>query len=285
MSTVLVTGAAGYLGTNIVNRLRNNYHVYSFIRPSNQPNINGNFALDLTQEIPPEIELPSPIVIHAAAQKPSHSKDKEMIRSNILGTLNMLEWAIKNNARKFIYISTGSVYGYKQNYYHKEDDELNPIGVYGQSKYLGEELVELFHKTYELSVIIIRLFYPYGANQSTGIFSILKEKLLNNQTITVNNNGQQRINPIHIDDCVKAVELLLTSPDGYQVYNLCGNEAISVFELIRLLEKRFNKTAQIENTSDNKTLDLLGSNTKIKKILNWEQLISINTIGFPDFEG
>jgi dTDP-glucose 4,6-dehydratase len=274
MDNVLITGATGYLGRHFVTRLRKNYQVYSLSKSLTEPDTKLNFKLDLRQPIPAEIEIKSPIVIHTAAVKPSLSTTEDMIHSNILGTFNTLEWAIKNKASKFIYFSTGSVYGYKQNYHHQEGDALNPIGAYGHSKYLGENLVETYHKIYNLPVIIIRLFYPYGANQDTGIFSIIKNKILNNQTIKLDGNGCQKINPIHIDDCVDAVALLLKKTFNFQIYNLCGSDEVSFIELVRLYEHHLQQSALIQMT-DNKAFDLLGSNIKIKQTLNWEQKRSI----------
>jgi nucleoside-diphosphate-sugar epimerase len=266
----VITGAAGFVGSNLSKRLVNRGEVLAIARgplPLTHSQL-GVLPADITSTIPDVNRFRGATVIHSAAVM--NSPDRRMLwTTNVVGTLNMLEWAIRHEARHFVFFSSGGVYGYAKDRPWLESDPVNPIGFYGHTKLIAENLTRAYCDMAKLAVSVIRLFFPYGEGQKRGIFRLVSDSIQNGSALTVNQGGAPRINPVHIDDVVSATEKILDTPGGYHVFNLCGDEAVSFLDLVNRFESKHGKKAVLKLSGIDHE-DLLGSNRLLKDQTGWQ---------------
>jgi UDP-glucose 4-epimerase len=227
------------------------------------------FMADLAKGLPPELECPGVTVVHAAGTTESTTRD-ELWADNVEGTRHMLDWAVRQRARHFIYISTGKVYGYSygRRDAHVETDPVRPLGFYAHSKRIGEQLVEAYHATEGLPATIVRLFFSYGPGQQHGLLHRIENSVRRGLPLAINNNGAPRMNPIHIDDVATAIAALVEPRDGVQIYNVCGDDVLSFLGLVQTAESRLGLQANRQQTGLD-CGDLLGSNARLKRNFDW----------------
>ena len=160
--------------------------------------------------------------------------------------------------------STGSVYGYQNNYHVKESDNLAPFGHYGYSKYLAEELCKAYATMFEMSMVMFRLYFPFGPGQTAGMFRLIENAIRSRSRLQINDKGAPKITPVHVGDVVQAVihSFGKDFPEG--IYNLCGNEDVSFLGLVRKMESRLGVDANLEMTKET-TGDMLADNAKLRQ--------------------
>ncbi len=248
----LVTGAAGLVGRAVIEELSASGEV-----------------LSLGRSTPQELDCPGVTVIHAAGTVFSGSRD-ELWAANVEGTRQMLEWAVRQRARHFIYVSTGKVYGYSygRRKAHVETDPIRPLGFDAHSQRIGEQLVEAYHAAEGLSATIVRLFFPYGPGQQHGILHRVESSIQRGLPLAINNNGAPRMNPVHVDDVATAIAALVEPREGVQIYNVCGDEVVSFQSLVQAAETRLGLRANRQETGLD-CGDLLGSNARLKRNFDW----------------
>jgi dTDP-glucose 4,6-dehydratase len=201
METIIVTGGLGFIGSNLINILKNKYFIINIDKVSYASNFNNIdpsiknykfYKIDINNKIFIKNILkkynPSIIFNLAAETHVDRSIDapKQFIESNILGVFNLLE-SIKNYKKKIklIHISTDEVYGdIKKNYKSKEEDAYNPSSPYSASKASGDLLIKSYIRTYKIPAIITNCCNNFGPNQypekliPTIIYNILNKKLI-----------------------------------------------------------------------------------------------------------
>lgn len=262
---VLVTGAAGFIGSHLVEELsRQNHHVLAldcflpdlypideklqnWKRLENLPNVDlleanlvdvtndGNFD-GITH------------IVHAAAMPglmKSWSHFPSYSSNNINATQKLLELSSKiPSLEKFVYISTSSVYGNITN--GTENHPLNPISPYGISKLAGENLVRAYSETFGIPHTILRYFSVYGPRQRPDMaYRIFAESIISRKQITIFGDGSRSRANTYISDCVQGTIGALFSPINGKVYNICGGESIEVIAALRLLELSLNTSADL----------------------------------------
>ncbi len=255
-SRFVVTGGTGFVGSHLIQRLLDQGDLLAISRGLmgvEHPRLT-DLRADLSSVIPDSRTFRGATVIHCAAVM--NSADRSALwTANVVGTCNMLEWAIRHEARHFVLFSSGGVYGYAKDFY-------------GHTKLIAENLARAFHDTAKLPVTVIRLFFPYGEGQKRGIFRLISDAVLKGTALTANRGGAPRINPIHIGDVVSAAEILVALPAGYRIFNLCGDEAVSFLDLVHRYEAKYDKKAVLKS-SDLDHDDLLGSNRLLKERTSW----------------
>lgn len=220
-------------------------------------------------------------IIHCAALMKSET-DEEMFRVNVTGTVNMLHWAKRNRARSFVFLSSGSVYGYSEKNVSTESAPINPIGIYGHTKFIGERLCEAFCALYKFPAIVLRLFFPYGSGQKRGIIPYILSSIANGSTIHIKNGGEPLINPIHINDVVDAIWKLIRDLDESasiprcDCFNLSGDETVSFLQIVRTLEDAMSISAKLEPCRSEER-NLLADNSRLKAKIEWSPTNSIET--------
>ncbi|MFU0823722.1 NAD-dependent epimerase/dehydratase family protein [Clostridium sp.] len=267
---LLITGGTGFIGSNLIELLGSTYECINIGRNKNEKceNIKWNLKDPLYNFNIPQVDA----IIHCASIVGNKNIPKsEYIDVNLKSTLELLELSVKNNIKRFIYISSGGVYGYSEKIL-TEENNCYPQDIYSMSKYLSEELCRLYEN--KISIVILRMFFPYGNGQNGRLISSLINNILQGNKIILNKNGLPIINPIHINDVVEIIKGIIES-NCRGVFNVCGNEYFSVEELCRkiALSIGINNLKLVHTESEVK--NLMGSNKKICDLLNYSMKINI----------
>lgn len=213
----VVTGAAGFIGSHIVDRLVEiGYDVTAIDNLSAGKIVNLNqdahFApVDVSKlaDIVPYFKDVD-VVFHNAASKKTvcladPCRDMEV---NGIGTLNVLKSMIKHGCNRIVHASTGSVYGDAQYYPTDETHRVNPKSYYGISKLAGEQYIKVFGDLNNIDWTVLRYHHVYGPRQDWsdvgGVVSIFINRILNNDEIIIFGDGSQQRVFTYVDDVVAA---------------------------------------------------------------------------------
>ena len=232
---ILVTGAAGFIGGHLIRRLRREHEVFAVTR--SRPSADGaegvrwieqdlSLPLDYSR-LPQHVDA----VVHLAQSrfyKEFPARADDIYGVNVNGTFQLLEYARAVGAERFVFTSTGGLYGYS---YEKfvETDPISPLNFYLSSKYVAELLIGNYQQFFRTTVL--RLFFVYGAGQAAGmLIPRLVRSVLAGDPVTIQGDEGIRINPIHVADAVGAFERALTL-GGHHLINVGGPQVLSLREI------------------------------------------------------
>lgn len=265
----LVTGAGGFVGGAVMRGLAGAGREVVAVtrRPAGTAEGIEQVVADLRDGLPDRADFAGGTVIHAAARMGGASL-AELWPDNIEATRLLLEWCVRNRAAHFVFISSGGVYPYAEGLYHDEEERELPIGHYGHSKLIGEQLCRAFSAECGLQVTVLRLFFPYGSSQTRGIVPFIAAAVRDGRPLTINARGAPYINPIHIEDVVRAVLAIADADEGCRTVNVCGDEVLSFLDIVRLCERRYGQAARLVH-GDADPGDLLGRNERLRVTAEW----------------
>ena len=170
------------------------------------------------------------------------------INSNILGQLNLLEFAKKHDVKKFIYASSSSVYGGNTNLPFSTSHRVdNPVSLYAASKKSAELVAECYSHLFEIQCIGLRFFTVYGPwgrpDMATFIFT---EKILQDKTIEVFNHGQMERDFTYIDDIINGIfgTIEIKKKFKHKIYNLGNSKPELLEDFIKIIEDNLDKKAR-----------------------------------------
>lgn len=275
MKNILITGGAGFIGSNLVDQLikdsRNRITCLDnfdlFYNPQvKRNNIKAHLKKTNYKLVEADIcNLPKmkasladhyDVIIHLAAKvgvKPSLQDPMNYTRVNINGTQNMLELARELKCKKFIFASSSSVYGVNSNVPWREDDHvLLPISPYASTKISGELLGHVYSHLFGFQFIGLRLFTVYGPRQrpDLGIHKFTK-LIYEGRPVSIYGNGKTKRDYTYIDDVIAGiVSAVGYSGSKYEIINLGNNKPIELKELITLLGEILGKKAIINSFSE-----------------------------------
>lgn len=300
METILVTGAAGFIGSSLAEKLVKQHKVIGIddfnnyynpkIKRQNLANLQKNKSFKtyegdicnkkILEEIFRENEIDK--VIHLAARagvRPSLENPTLYMHVNFLGTQNILEFAKKNDVKQFIFASSSSVYGNNTKVPFSEDDRLDrPISPYAISKIAGEKLCWLYNNAYNIKATVLRFFSVYGPKGRPDMAPyIFTKKILNNELIDVYGDGSQARDFTYIDDIVDGIVKATRKPFDFEIINLGNSYPVSVLELIKTIEEETGKKAKIKYRSSRlgDVEKTYADISKAKKLLNWKPKMKI----------
>ena len=255
----VVTGGAGFIGSNIVKLLVKNDHEVDIIDNLHTGNKNkikevidkvNFFKIDIRDKNSlEEIIKKSNGVFHEAALTAvpeSFEKPQEYHDVNVIGTKNIFEIAKKENIR-VVYASSSSIYGNAKNIPIKENADRKPINPYGQTKLDDEFLAEEFSKN-GLSVIGLRYFNVYGIGQTgsyAGVITKFLENIKNQKSFTINGNGNQIRDFIHVKDIAQANITAMESKTKNGFFNIGTGIPTSINDLAKLMVELSNHKHEI----------------------------------------
>lgn len=299
---ILVTGGAGFIGSQLVSKLLsdNNSQVSvvdnfnDFYSPqSKRENIgsfigNADFSLFETdicdpaglREVFENRQFDS--IIHLAARagvRPSLEAPGLYAETNISGTLNLLEYAREFEVPKFVFGSSSSVYGERSKIPFSEGDDINhPISPYAATKVAGEALCHTFSHLYGINTVCLRFFTVYGARQRPDLAIHKFARLMKEEKpIPVFGDGTTRRDYTYIDDIVQGICAAVNyDKTQYEIFNLGESKTVELRELISLLEESLGTKADIKRLPEqpgdvpltcadiSKARDLLGYDPKVQ---------------------
>ena len=292
--TILVTGGAGFIGSNFLQHLKIvtdeeivcvDKLTYAGKR-NNVPSKAKLYVADIAGEdaIKTIFERHDiKTVFHFAAESHVDNSIKdcsEFIRTNIVGTVNLLNASLKHNVEKFMHISTDEVYGSIENGSFTEETNYDPRNPYSASKASSDHFVKAFHNTYGLPTVITNCSNNYGPRQH-------KEKLipqtilnlLNDKKIPVYGDGKQIRDWLYVQDhCEALIEVWKHGVVG-EKYNIGGECEVQNIDLIKKIISLMGKDENmIEYVKDRPGHDRRYSTdiSKITKDLNWKPRFDID---------
>lgn len=265
---VVVTGAAGFIGSHLCEALLQRGHrivgidnfdpFYSEAIKRN--NIHG-LAISLIEgdlnesAVLEEIPYDTDLVIHLAAKagvRPSLKNPPAYIDANIKATVSLMDTMVKKGIKRLLFASSSSVYGKSFQVPFKESDNLNDkISVYAASKHASEIFAKMYHNLYHMNVINMRFFTVYGERQrpDLAIYKFLKAALTDEE-MTVFGDGSMGRDYTYIGDIVSgilaAAERIYNMNDICEVYNFGNSHPVSLNELIATIESVVGKKIRIK---------------------------------------
>ena len=267
---ILVTGGAGFIGSNLCEKLIcagekiiciDNFNDYynPKIKEENLRNLEGsaNFILYridiLDREKLKEVFAKHrfDMVIHLAARagvRPSISNASLYEAVNVQGTINILECCRKYGIEKLIFASSSSVYGGNKKIPFSEDDIVDrPISPYAATKKAGELICYTYSHLFNISVYCYRFFTVYGPRQRPEMAIYKFTRLITEEKpIEIFGDGTSSRDYTYVEDIVDVIASNLENVKGYEIINLGNSNPVKVTELIKFIEKAANKKAQVE---------------------------------------
>ncbi len=299
--TLLITGGAGFIGSNFIHYWLKKHstdkiinldaltyagnldNLKSIENNKNYKFIHGNICdKNLVNKIMPHVDM----VIHFAAESHvdrSIENADEFINTNIIGTHTLLEAARNNDIKKFHHISTDEVFGSLKlnDFAFNENNSYDPHSPYSAAKASSDHLVRAYFHTYNLPITISNCSNNYGPYQfPEKLIPLFITNLLENKKVPVYGAGQNIRDWIHVDDHNQGIEFILAKGKIGETYCLGGaNETTNLdltYKILKLLNKNNN---YIEYVEDRKSHDLRYAIdfSKAKQELDWEPQINFET--------
>ncbi|MDR2337296.1 MAG: NAD-dependent epimerase/dehydratase family protein [Deltaproteobacteria bacterium] len=267
---IIVTGSAGFIGSNLCEELlRQNEEVIGidnfddYYSPAQkEKNLveclkNSNFTLYRNSVTDREViaqivaQHKPKVIVHLgglASVRFSIGKAKLYNEVNVLGSINLLDAAIENNVQNFIYAGTSSIYGNTQTIPFIESDPCNsPLAPYAASRKAVETLGYSYHNLYQLNFTVLRFFSVYGPRGRPDMMPYIAiDKISNNEKIVLFDSGQMWRDWTYINDVINGVIAAIKTPLGYEIINLGRGKPILMADFIKILEELIGKKAFLE---------------------------------------
>lgn len=298
MSTYLVTGGAGFIGSNIVEELVENGEKVIVLdnlcegKIENLSSVKKKITF-IKGDIRNEKDLDKALrgvdfVLHQAALRSvpkSMEKPLEYNDVNVNGTLRLLVKSKEHRVRRVVYASSSSVYGERERFPENEEDNTNPISPYAATKLMGEYYCRLFSYSFGLETVCLRYFNVFGRRQSLdNQYAVVIPKfitcILDDENPPVHGDGSQERDFSFIDNVIEAnIKAATTSGISGEIFNVACGEPHTVLSIVdavnRILGKNINPIFEPRRAGDvRKTLaDITKLKTKlgIKNFIQFEE--------------
>lgn len=255
MKKILVTGGAGFIGSHLADSLveKGNFvFVIDNLSTGLKENVNEK-AVFYKADIRDVGEISKifkkekfDYVFHCAAQinvRHSIENPLEDAKTNILGSLNIIENCVKNNVKKIIFSSTGgAIYGADCKIPSSETEIAKPESPYGIAKLTIENYLDFYKKIYGLDYAALRYSNVYGprqnSNREAGVISIFMNNIFSGKQLVINGSGNQTRDFIYVKDVVRANLFSLKGLSG--IYNVGTGIETSVNDIVEMIDKYFD---------------------------------------------
>lgn len=296
---ILVTGAAGFIGSNIAERLLSLGHdvvgidcftdYYArYLKERNLSVCRKSQAFDLVEADLATTDLARlldgvRVVFHQAAQagvRSSWGRDFEIYtHHNILAAQRLLEASLSADLTRFVYASSSSVYGNCPDDPMREDSPTRPYSPYGVTKLAAEHLCGLYWQNYGLPTVSLRYFTVYGPRQRPDMaFNRFITAALAGSKITLYGDGEQQRDFTFIDDAVDAnVAAMEAEGAAGKVFNIGGGSVTTVNEVLGIIEADVGKPLQVERAEKQKgDVDRTSADTTLaRQVLGYKPSVSL----------
>lgn len=277
---ILVTGSEGLIGKALVENLKSkNYEVIEFDIKNNEDVLDKSLVEEKIKSVNGVVHLAAVSRVITAYNDPENS-----VRTNILGTTNILESIRKLNPNCWmIFASSREVYG-ETNGKIKENDQLNPLNVYGSTKLAGESICTSYRKNYSTETYIVRFSNVYGGKNDhpDRVIPIFLHQALNNLDITVN-GGEQMFDFVHLEDVVDGLSILIEKITQKQmqneifIFHFVTGIGIKLMDLVEKIKDVTNSNSSIKflPARNYDVEKFVGDPTRTEQVLGWKSKISL----------
>jgi UDP-glucuronate 4-epimerase len=277
MQHYLITGGAGFIGSNLIRTLFNSseevrittidnfdpfyaeeikqLNIRDFAGKDQFKLLKKDLAITTGKELAQLIPEPIDAIIHLAAKagvRPSIANPISYQQANIIGLQNLLDFAKEKKIKQFVFASSSSVYGVNDHFPWKEDETLMPISPYASTKLSGEMLGHVYHKLFGLRFLALRFFTVYGPGQRPDLaIHKFTKAMLQGKPITVYGDGSTSRDYTFVNDTVQGIMGAINyDRSDFEIVNLGNNYTVSLKELISAIEVTTGKKAIIEQHPD-----------------------------------
>lgn len=288
---ILVTGGAGFIGSNIVENLKDDNEIVvidnfstsnplstEFIRNSDIELVEGSITdYKLVESVLEDVEY---ILHQAAVPSVSRSVKDPLVsnEANITGTLTLLQASAQSNIERFVMASSSSVYGDVKELPKVESMRLNPKSPYAVTKMVCEHYCRVFNEIYGLKTVVLRYFNVYGPMQNpTGEYSAVIPKFihnaLENSPLVIYGDGTQTRDFTYVKDVVDAnISVCQKTSAVGEVFNIARGEQATINELANTIIRLTKSKSKIEHVEERRgdVRDSLAGTEKAKRMINWE---------------
>ncbi|MBU1031867.1 NAD-dependent epimerase/dehydratase family protein [Patescibacteria group bacterium] len=295
MSKIIVTGGAGFIGSHLVDALVEQNHdviVIDNFSTGSKKNLEKSrgkvkilktsLLIEKILKRIPKVLNGTDYIFHLAALPRIERSINDPIgthQANVEGTIVALELARQLGVKKFLFVSSSSVYGIQKRLPLFESLLPNPQNTYAYQKLMGEYYSKIYNQMYNLEVIIFRLFNVYGPRMfSKGsyklVFTKWLEQIRSKQPLTIYGKGDQTRDFTSITDVVRGLILGMTTElkNQYEILNLGGGQQKSIREMAKLFKNNVQFLPPRPYEEKFKEADI----NKAKKLLNWKPSTSID---------
>jgi UDP-glucose 4-epimerase len=298
MQRVLVTGGAGFIGSNLIPLLldaNNSVTIFDNLSTGKLENLSNvrlhpNFKFvqgdirdpqslsEALQNVDTVIHLAAVIDVSASVIDPISTNE-----INVAGTLNVLQESKNNGVKKIVFASSTAVYGDTKALPIKEDTSLKPISPYAASKAAGEAYCSAFANCYNLETVALRFFNVYGPRNEnspySGVITKFLRKAVNNEPLIIEGDGKQTRDFIHVSDIARAIMAALESIGlKGEVFNVCTGSPTSVNQLVEALKEVTRRKLQVIHNSPRigDIRNSYGDSTKATKKLGFKANVTLS---------
>lgn len=274
---VLVTGATGFVAPHLMSRLVADGHEAVALGHdgSRIPTSDGitPVVVDLTEPLDEDVIPEFEAVVHLAQANVSFPDGAgELFRVNVVSTQELLDLARRRGAERFVYASSGSVYGLGEGAV-TEDDPRRADDFYAVTKRSGELVVGSYRD--HVGTAILRFFAPYGPGQVNRLIPGLVARVSSGDAVTLRGGGRPRMTPIYVDDAVEAIVRSLES-DERLVLNVAGDETASIKDLAERIGRVVGREPVFEDAGGEVVGDLIARNDRLRELLGAQALVPLN---------
>jgi len=272
---VLVTGGAGFIGSHVCEDLLaknlnviciddfNNYYDPK-IKEDNIKEISKNKNFKLYREDIIDLQKIELIfqenkidaVVHLAARagvRASIENPLIYVKTNVEGTLNMLEMSRRFKIKKFVFASSSSVYGLNKVPFSEDMNINNPISPYAVTKLSAELLCRTYHNLYQIPIVCLRLFTVYGPRGRPDMAPYKFMKLiLEEKELPVYGDGSSKRDYTYVSDIVYGIVAAMERDMSFEIINLGNSNPVDLKTFISILEKQTGKKAKIKQLEEQK---------------------------------
>lgn len=290
---ILVTGATGLIGGCLVEALMSrkdkDYHIYASGRNEERARVRFDeyaddsafhfFKYDVMQPLEGDVRFD--YIIHAASNASPNTfatKPVEVIKSNIFGVSNLMEYGIQHGLKRLLFVSSGEVYGEGDGRIFTEDysgyvNPISPRSCYPSSKRAAETLCVSYGAEYGIETVMARPCHTYGPHfteSDNRVYAQFIRNVLRGEDIVIKSTGVQFRSWCYVVDCVSAMLHILLKGENGQAYNIADSSSnISIKELAEMIAKIVGKKVVIDLPSD---AEKSGFNVVTKSVLSTEKL-------------
>ena len=286
MTTSLVTGGMGFIGSHIVDKLVEMGHnvivIDDMSAEENEEFYENkkatNIVKDISKEDCSEHFVGVDYVFHLAARsriQPTIGSPNECFEVNVVGTQRVLEWSRLANVKKIVYSGTSSLYGHQNTIPFQPNMPSDCLNPYSMSKWMGEQVCKLYSQMYGMPSIVLRYFNVYGPREPTKgryapVVGLFRRQNENNKPMTIVGDGNQKRDFTYIDDVVEANICAMKTSDGistFEIYNVGTGVNYTINEVAKLIDKD-GKVKHIDERPA-EVRETLADIEKTKKDLGW----------------